>query len=652
MKNDLHFSFVSNKLTFSADGFAPAFLADADFWRLHLDYCEVGRQNELGVYSRDQVPSLVTQCDGVLTVHYDSLLAEDGTRHAIGLTLTVREADGALLYAAEIDNRSEARVNELQYPFIELAYSATESKEDLLYIPLGLGQRVQDPLTFIKKGHTEYMAADYKNVWRHFAYPGQFSMPWVCFQHGGHTLSLSRRDATWRLSGFVLGTGPREEKRPRFIMTVSSYPAVLPGERLSMEGYRFALCDTDWREEAASYRAWANCTYLADIVDEKGRIPMKESIKSLHGWQRIILKHQYGEIFHTYHDLPRIYRDGEKYGIRMILLFAWWKEGMDSGYPNYMPDEALGGAEALRDAIREINKMGGKVVLYSNGHIIDVNTDYYREEGWQYTMKNIEMQEYREYYKFSNNGTMLRFGGLKTFVCGCHGTHPWRDKIEELAERHLSLGSNGTFFDQLSCAFRLCFDKSHEHGNRIDLDPQFRVENVRRIRAMVNEDQWFGSEWASDRLSPLMDFTHGCGNGTAFQEDSYPYIYRYTFPEVLISNRKAHDEKAIFRRELNYAFIHGMLFDVGLYRCRIDSMDGCRAYAERVKRLTDLREQYLRFFTDGKYDLPSVELPQGMKGVEYTLGDERVLALWNDTKEQVAFRGTVIDANEVAIVPV
>ena len=649
MQNILHMQFDRNALTFSAEGYTPVFKSDADFWRLHLDFCQVGKNNELGVYSHMQTPDSICREGDTLTVRYDSLLAEDGVTYPISLTLTVREADGALEYAAQINNRSKVRINELQYPFFELAYSAEQSKNDILYLPMGLGQRMTDPLAYTQKAHTEYMAADYKNVWHHHAYPGQLTMPWICLQNGNHTLALSRRDEICRITGFVLGTGPREERDTRLILTVSSYPAVIPGELLTLGGYRLAVYDTDWREEADSYRAWSNRTYLADVIDGDSRIRRKASIKPLHGWQRIILKHQYGEIFHTYHDLPRIYREGAKYGIRMILLFAWWQEGMDNGYPNYQPDEALGGADALREAIREINTLGGKVVLYANGHIIDVNTDYYRNEGWKYTMKNIEMQEYREYYKFSNNGTMLRFGGLKTFVGACHGTPQWRSKVEELAHRHLDLGSNGTFFDQLSCGFRLCFDRSHDHGNRIDVDPQFRVDTVKRICKLVNEDQWFGSEWASDRISPLLDFTHGCGTGTSLKEGVYPYIYRYTFPEVLTSNRLAHDEKAIYRRELNYAFIHGMLFDVSLYRGRIDVMDGCPNYSALIKKLTDLRERYLDFFTDGTYDLPKIELPHGIHGVQYALGGRKILALWNDSHEDCTLCGTTVPAGDVAI---
>lgn len=651
MQKPLDIRFEENTLVFHAEEYTPHFAPKADFFRLHLDHCKNGGNHELGVYSHRQTPASVQKKDGGLLLYYEDLLAEDGNRYPIALTLTVRQgADGALEYTAAIDNRSTVRINELQYPLLELAYSPEESRRDLIHLPYGLGKRIEDPLSYIEKGHTEYLAADYKNVWRHFIYPGDLSMPWVCFQHEGHTLALSRRDETWRLTGLTLGTGPREEQGCRLILAVSSYVGVLPKECSHLETYRLALYTGDWREEADSYRAWLNRTCLKDHIDEGGRVPHKKSIRSLHGWQRIILKHQYGEILHTYHDLPRIYRDGARYGIRMILLFGWWQEGMDAGYPNYQPDEALGGAEGLRRAIREINALGGRVVLYANGHLIDVNTDYYRNEGHQYTMKDIELQEYREHYSFANNGTMLRFGGLKTFVGGCFGTPGWRARIHEIADRQLALGSNGVFFDQLSTCFRLCFDQSHEHKSRIDTDPDSRVESVMRIRARLKEEEWFGSEWASDRISPLLDFTHGCGYSCGFDEEAYPYIYRYTFPEVLLSNRFAHDEKPGFARELNYAFLHGLLFDVALWRCRIDTMSDLPAYAAQIKRLTDLRERYLDFFVDGQYDLPEISLPQGIKGVTYRLRDRRILVLWNDSNEAFSYLGTTVPPGDVAVV--
>ena len=630
----------SNRLLFGAENFTPSFCEDADFWRMHLDFCDNEKNRELGVYSHAQTPSSVTEENGSITIAYNEVLAEDGERYPIGLILRVCEVNGELDFVAEIQNNSALRVNELQYPVAEFRSLAGDFEKDTLYAPSGLGLRVANPLAYAQKAHTEYKSADYKNVWRFFRYPGEMSMPWLGIQSGGHYLAMSRCDAeACHITTLALGTGRREEKTPRLIMAICSYPAVVSGETLTFFHYRILLSDKDWRDAADAYRRWANETWLSSLVDDTGRLVTKESIRHMHGWQRIILKHQYGEVFHTYADLPRIYEEGAKYGIHMILLFGWWREGMDNGYPNYQPDNELGGAEGLREAIRQINQKGGQVVLYANGQLIDTATDYYKTEGWKYTKKNIEKSEYREAYYFANNGSLLKLSKLKTFCVGCFGSEGWKDQLIEIKDKHLALGSNGTFFDQFSCCFYLCFDESHDHGNRIDLDPQLRVEIIQRIRESLSDDEWFGSEWVLDRISPLLDFTHGCGPGMSFKDHAYPYLFRYAFPEVPVSNRLAHDEKSIYRRELNYAFVFGMLFDVSLYRGRIDSMDDCPDYSAQVARLVTLREEYCDFFTKGGFDLPSVTLPKGIWGAEYSLGERRILTIWNDTAEDFVLDG-------------
>lgn len=641
----------SNRLTFAGDGFTPAFCDAADFWRLHLDHCDNEKNRELGVYSHSQTPASVTTEDGVITVTYHEVTAEDGITYPIGLVFTVREKDGELDFAVEIDNRSAVRVNELQYPLAEFARIGDDFANDVFYAPVGLGLRAPNPLSVAQRAHAEYRGADYKNSWQFYRYPGMLSMPWCGIQSGGHYLCFARRNEdACRITSLGLGIGPREELTPRLLLAVSSYPAVISGEKLALDGYRVLLSDKDWRDAADAHRKWANETWLAPLVDGDGKLIKKQSIRHMHGWQRIILKHQFGEIYHTYADLPRIYEDGARYGIRMILLFGWWKEGMDNGYPEYEPDEALGGADALRAAIREINEKGGQVVLYSNGQLIDVSSDFYRNGGWKYTQKNIEKVEYHSAYRFFGNGSMLRAWGLKTFCIACFGTEVWRNKLRGMKAKHLSLGSNGTFFDQFSAPGHLCFDDRHDHGNRIDLDPQQRVDIIRELREDLGEDEWFGSELVFDRISPLLDFSHGCGGGMNFVPNAYPCIFRYTFPEVVVSNRLVHDEKPGYTRELKYAFTYGMVFDVSLYRGRIDSIEDSPNYAALVARLIALREQYCDFFVDGKFDLPSIDLPRGIWAAEFSLGERSILTVWNDTAEDLSLDGyPTVAAGDVAV---
>ena len=635
-----------SRLRISADGFLPLLCEDGDFWRMHLDYQASGLERDLGIYSHSQTPSEVVESDDCMVIKYDSLVDERGAKHEISLTLTVKNCGGVLDFSAEIKNDGCARVNELQYPMFEFKQIKGDLEQDVLYMPKGLGDKVVNPYADTAKAHTEYMAADYKNINKASLYPGEMSMPWFGIQSEDIFFYMASQADKVRIRSFVRSIEPRECDEKRFIMSIASYPAVRTGETVVYDGFKVAAFDGDWRSAADYYRAWADASWFQNYTK-------KDSIRKLNGWQRIILKHQHGEIYHKYDELPQIYKEGAKYGINMILLFAWWEEGMDNGYPNYQPARDLGGAKALKQAIKEINELGGTVVLYANGHIIDVSTDYYRTEGYRYTMKDIELNEYREFYKFSNNGTLLRMGGLKTFVSGCHGAHQWRDKIVEIAKRHLSLGSNGTFFDQLASGMRICFDNTHEHGNRIDEDPHYRLKCIEQVKNVLSEDEIFGTEWVVDRICAYMDFIHGCGNAVYFAEGAYPYIFRYTFPEIPVSNRLIHDEKEGWQRYLNYAFVHGLLYDVAIYRCRAESIENVPNYARYLGKLISLKNQYADFFTDGKYDLSELT-DQNIVSVKYTYRDKEIMAVWNDSQKTFVMpygldEGKTVAAGDVAI---
>ncbi len=640
MMKNIKFDF-GTKPVLTIEDFDLKLRKNGDFWRAHLDYQKEGMNHELGIYSHQQNPCEIIKERNEITIIYDSLIAEDKSQHNIKISFKISQADGALHFSANMVNNSNVRLNELQYPFFEFNQINGPLSCDELITPDGLGKKIINPHQNTACAHTEYMAADYKNIWNVFSYPGQFSMPWMGVHSKDKYLYFGCHSKKWRMLSFVNGIEPRGAEEEYFICAISSYPALRPGESIVYDDFILAGFDTDWREGVDFYRLWADRAW--------NKPAPKAGIKNIMGWQRIILKHQYGEIFHTYDELPKIYKEGAKYGINMILLFAWWKEGMDNGYPNYEPDPALGGAEKLKEAIREINALGGIVILYANGHLIDVATDYYKNEGIKYTMKDIELNEYREFYKFSNNGTLLK-SGHKTFAAGCYGTKEWRKKLVEIEKKHLALGSNGTFFDQIGICFNFCFDDTHEHGNRIDEEPDFRLETVKQMKEILNDNEYFGTEWTVDRLSAQMDFIHGCGFGQFFSEDAYPYIFRYAFPNVLISNRFIHDEKQGWKRHLNYTFTFGLIFDVSIYRGRADSINVVPKYAAYVKNLIGLRKNYIEFFTNGKFNLPNILLPDGVKGAEYSLAEKKIMTVWNDSDKAVEVCGKTIPAQNVDVI--
>ena len=352
------------------------------------------------------------------------------------------------------------------------------------------------------------------------------------------------------------------------------------------------------------------------------------------GWQRIILKHQFGEVFFKYSDLPQVYKDGVANGINTLMVFGWWKGRFDNGYPEYECDPELGGEEELKAAIDEIHRLGGKVHLYTNGSLIDIKTDFYKNIGCDNCLIDIDGNEYRDHYRFSNEGTTLRLFGYKSFVTACHGTDAWKKQFASVAKLKLSLGADAVFYDQMSTTSLLCFNDKHKHKNRVDEDPEYRLENIRAVKEFLPEDHAIGSENAVDRFCSLLHYTHGCYFGMSYHPDAFPDMFRHTFPEAIISNRNIHDQKDEFRKHWNYAFVEGLVFDVSTNRGRTFDMNGYPKSASYIKELINIKKKYKEFFFGGKYSSAcDLNLPENVFAAYYTAGNRQICVLCNNTDD-------------------
>lgn len=614
----LNIRFLDGRLSADSEKYGKI-CGGEDFFRLFVDDLA---EREIKIRSSEQKPASVTEKDGELTIVYDCLHASNGQTYDIVYKVTIREKDGALAFGSVIENRSGVRVNEEQLPYIELEGGEKET----LYMPHGLGSKVEDPRRAIpERFHSEYMSADEKMVFYSVRYPTPLSMSWFGVQTDGRFLYLAAHDEKLRICTLSAGASARHDPIKKLVLTVSHYPTAVSGETVSISNCVLALFDGDWRDGAAYYREFADSTWNTPS-------DRPTWVDNMTGWQRVILKHQFGEIYFKYSDLPKLYKSGLSYGINTLMVFGWWKGRFDNGYPVYEPDPLLGGEDGLRAAIDEIHRLGGKVHLYTNGALIDVATDYYKTTGKYNCAIDIDGNEYRDHYRFSNEGTTLKMFGYKSFVTACHATKAWHEHILDAAKIKLSLGADGVFYDQLPVTSQLCFCEKHEHGLRTDLDAEYRLGNIRAAKAVLPKDHAIGSETAVDRFTSLLHYIHGCFGSMGYSPDAFPDMFRQTFPEPVISNREIYDAKPGFKKHWNYAFVTGLIFDVSTNRGRSFDMSGYPESAEYIKKLLCLKEKYHRFFYGGKYSSAfDLGLPRNVFGAFYDSEGDQICALCNNT---------------------
>lgn len=654
-KLQLSLSEDGRQVAWSADGLPMRESEGADFWRAFMDD---GYLREMCVRSSMQKYGRAEQidCDHVV-VRYSRLVEETGREFDTALTVYITAAvstyPGFEMYAV-IENNDKARLNELMLPFIDLDTACNTAREqDVMYALNGYGSFNPNPWESVKGGHTEYVAADNKQIWSSMTYPSTCTMAWYGLQTGGHFLYLGKQDTRYESQLFTLGTSPRGEgEKPQLILTSSQMPYATAGETLETMRCFVSLNEGDWRTGSDIYGNYARATWYKPSA-------APDWVKSMTGWQRIILRHQYGEILFTYADLPRVYREGQKAGLNVLMVFGWWRGRFDNGYPIYEPDDELGGVEGLRAAIEEIHAMGGKVALYTNGQLIDMATDYYRDIGHRLCRVSIDGIPYHDSYPFGNAGTSLRAFGHKSFVTACPGNPEWIDLQTQHADFKFSLGADSAFYDQIGGNLSSpCFSEDHPHGKRFAQAEEGRRECMKAIFEHCPEGGAIGTEKATDMLLPYIHYVHGAQNGPIFWGPSNPVpeMLLRTFPEMVHTNRFIHDDKPGAEEAFYHAFVYGFRFDLCPYRGRAD-IRVMPKVAAVVKRLVGLYEEYREFFYEGKFVCDTdVVLPANVRKGEFLAADgvRRLITLWNDTPADVTLdvggRSVTVGAKNIACV--
>ena len=573
----------------------------APLWRLYYNTPE---QKEIEVSGATETPVVTTVGDTVKLTY-----ASVGGK-AIGLELRIWTEGTLVHFGARVQNREpHTIVRELQYPLMGNLQIPAEYK--LLTTHTG-GQIFDNPVRKIANVDTRalYMTPAQKFRQYDLQYPRNAAANCFAFvgardglYFGSHDTSLQQ---TWH--GLRVYPSERSEESPIGHVTEDfkyleagfyRYPNALCGDTWSNEATVIVPYTGDWTATSRIYRRWADTWWHHAAVPQW--------VQDMTGWQRIIFKHQYGEYLRKYTDLPgRIAAAGESVGCNAVLAFGWWKEGMDAGYPNYTIDDTQGGDPAWKQAIADYRYGNAvpinRLLLYYNGRLIDVESDFYRSGGGsRVANKDNTGREFTEHYKFTGQGTTLGYYDSRTFVIADMSKREWRDQLIQWADRAMAYGADAVFYDQLGVAEEFPnWDLSKEYPVQDIFTGRYKADALKEIRDYIkarNPEFALGTEWLSDCTSQFCDFVH-IVEFTALPE-SFPEWFRYTFPEVVWSDRCVRDDNDVPRR-VNNTLLKGLRNDIEVFRCR-GLIDETPVYQAHLAQVNAIRHAFPELLLEGRY---------------------------------------------------
>ncbi|HHY82798.1 MAG TPA: hypothetical protein GX505_08995 [Clostridiales bacterium] len=188
-------------------------------------------------------------------------------------------------------------------------------------------------------------------------------------------------------------------------------PYIMPGEFRELTPIALDSFTGDWHKGADLYKKWRNSwmtpAQAPDWVNEP------------HAWQQIHINSPEDELRMKFKDLPDVARVCKKHGVAAIQLVGWNDGGQDQGNPSHSPDPRLGTFDELKEAIRECQDLGIKIILFAKFVWVDRGQPNFKDHMDQYVF----IDPYGDYYLYPGyryfTGTQLMDLNTKRLVPTC-----------------------------------------------------------------------------------------------------------------------------------------------------------------------------------------------------------------------------------------
>ena len=558
----------------------------------------------------------------------------------VSLTLHVRLEGECLVFTAEIDNRTDMRVLDLEYPRIGVIKSLGNGKP-ALFLPVHPGYLLTDIGGRLSSMEEE---RDIRTNQTSVSYPGEAMVSTIGIMDYKSCLFLTSEDPEFITCQFKV-KGSATDKGA-ITLSVDRNLCCTRGKTVSAP-IRMRLYEGTWHHAAEEYMKW--------ISPFRPPHKVPDWIRNSTGIFLVIMKQQYGYEMWDYSSLPEIYRQAQANGYNSLLLFGWYHTGHDNNYPDLEVSPTLGGENSLKENIKKVQEAGGHVILYYQGHLIDPNSDYYKSgKGKEIRLENIWGNPYVEQYTKAHRSDFLAGYSRKLFMLACPSCPEWVSLMKEKEHWLAGLGADGVLYDQIGGLMPyICFNEKHPHpgGNparAMSVGQMNLVKELQDESKKISKEFAFMAENFTDIYSAFLDCIHACPNAPGqngiFPGDDqaatcWPEFLKYVFPEVYLTGRDFNSYGKI--RYINYLFLYGFVPEMEI-RYREDIMD---LYADKYREerlhsidVLGLRKKYLAYFSRGRYtDVLGITnpVPGKLLARGFDCGDCTLVTLWNDTSETV-----------------
>ena len=336
----------------------------------------------------------VTVKNNVITVSYSGMHSPLG-KYPIDLTYTITLLEDNLSFKSKLTNKDNNPVSEFWFPRIGGMTDFGSNREARLAVP-----------TYNTEcGHNLNLFKDFPGSRRLGAEAAEFStdymyttMPWWDFydQKSDVGLYLGYHDTICRVSTMHTYLAPdmavgasndawltKEQAAGKPVGLVFShvrYPFIKSGETLESGEFIVHAHTGDWHKGTEIYRKWFMSKFPFDHSNNW--------LRKKRMWFSSIIYQPEDRIVTDFKGYDQWTKDAKEYGITTHELIGWNNGGLERNYPNYTPEDKLGGNVEFKKLLASIKSRGDKCLVFTNYNILDENTEWYKKDLYKYMAQN------------------------------------------------------------------------------------------------------------------------------------------------------------------------------------------------------------------------------------------------------------------------
>ncbi|NOY09657.1 MAG: hypothetical protein GXP33_12545 [Spirochaetes bacterium] len=381
-----------------------------------------------------------------------------------------------------------------------------------------------------------------------------------------------------------------------FVVSAVRMPFIKPGESMELAPMVIHLYRGSWHRGIEPYKKWRRTWFRAK--------PMPDWLSSIDCWLTLHMNSPEGGCRYRYNDLADIAQEAKDHGVGALQLIGWARDGQDGAEPYQDTDPRLGTREELKNAIRQIEALGIRVLLMCKFKWADRSIPEFKSELLPLTLKDMYGSFVQfDGYAYQTMSQYLTGGSRRTGAGLCHLSKKYRTLALREFKKIIELGSSGILYDELASNMLMCFDASHRHRRG---ESNFKgslklADEFYQAAHLARDDFLMAGEGPNDHLSqyyPVSYIRTWNGQWGSWNEKNHIAAWKFMNPDMTFATCLTGWDD---REMVNQCLVCGYIINYEPYnfKGRITDFPDTVAYGIKAQKL---RRKLRHYIWKGKFN--------------------------------------------------